>query len=98
MTNSDGANTVDEATSSEIEDDYFTFRSLGGTSVTPENILFAHISTTTNTSSLDNLQESTLLQNVFLGLSTAFPASAACERLFNVAEGVFMPNRITMTV
>jgi hypothetical protein len=97
VTNSDGASTADEATSSEIEDDFFTFRSPCGTSVTPENILSAYISTSTNTSSLDNLHESTLLKSIFLELNTALPASAACERLFSVAGRVFMPNRTTMT-
>ena len=97
VANSDGANTADEATSSGIEGDFFAFRSPGGPSVTPENILSTYISTSTNISSLDNLHESTLLKNVFLELNTTLPASAACELSFN-ARRVFMPNHTTMTV
>jgi hypothetical protein len=67
------------------------------TRVTPENILSAYISTTTNTSSLDNLHESTLLKSIFLELNTALQANAAGERLFSVAGRVFMPNRTTTT-
>ena len=68
VTNSDCANTTDAAISSEIEDDFLGsgHQSSGGTKVTPENIMSAYISTTANTSSLDDLHESTLLENVFL--------------------------------
>jgi hypothetical protein len=95
-TNSDGSNSADEAASvSELEDDFFTFRSTDSTNGTAESILSTYIGS--NNSSFDELNGSLWLKNIFLELNTALPASAACERLFSVAGRVFMPNRTTMT-
>ena len=81
---------------SELEDDFFHFRSQDGTSATAENILSTYTSSSIS-SSLDDLHGSPLLKTIFLELNTALPASAACERLFSAAGRVFMPNCTTMT-
>ena len=69
---------------------FFTFMLQDTSSATADNILST---CTGNTStSLGDLHACTLLKNIFLELTTALPASAACERLFSVAWHVFVPN------
>ena len=51
-------------------------------------------------SPLDSLSDYTrwpLLRKVFIELNTPLPASAACERLFNVGGLIFRPHRSSMT-
>jgi len=98
MTNSHSdSSSSDEAAVSELEDDFFHFRSPDSANSNAAKILSAYINSTS--SSLDDLNtnSSAILKNIFLELNTALPASAACERLFSVAGRVFMPNRTRMT-
>ena len=87
--------TSEDSANTDVEDDFFTFRSHRSMDVTADNILSGYLSS--SVSSLIELNTHPILKSVFLELNTALPASAACERMFNVPGRVFAPNRTRMT-
>ena len=96
LTNSDIASvTSEDSTHTDVEDDFFTFRSDRNMGVTADNIMSGYLSS--SISSLIELNSYPIIKNVFVELNTALPASAACERMFSVAGRIFAPNRTRMS-
>lgn len=71
------ANASEDSANTDVEDDFFTFRSHRSMDVTADNIMSGYLSS--NISSLIELNSHPIIKSVFLELNTALPASAACE-------------------
>jgi hypothetical protein len=87
--------TSEDSANTDVEDDFFAFRSHRSMDVTADNRMSGYLSS--SISSLIELNSPSIIKSIFFELSTALPASAACERMFSVAGRVFAPNRTRTT-
>lgn len=83
-----------EDTTSEAEDDFFTFNAED--TATADSIVSSYLSGVA--AGVGDLAVAhPQIRKIFIELNTALPASAACERLFSVAGRIFVPNRCRLS-